>query len=1060
MSTTIDSLQIEIQSSSSNAAGGIDKLAASLERLKKVGSFNVAVKNLNSLSAALKNLQGVSGAGANLQSLATAISTLKTAGSFGTIASSFKKLSETIQSLDSEAIDNFVEKIKELDEKLEPVSKNLAAIGNAFKVVNNESNKSGNGVSGFGKKVNTTTLNLSNFINVAKSVIATLQRIVKMFEKTIGDSIEWEGISQRFGRGFGDQAEEVYSWIQRLNQEMGINTQQFMQYSSTYATMLKGFGVASEDASKMALGYMELTYDVWAGYNDIYKSLDDAATAIRSAIAGEVEPVRKAGFTIIESTLEQTAANHGLKISLENATEAQKSYLRYLTLVDQAQSQGLIGNYAREMNTAEGVMRTFNQQLKSLGQSFGSLFLPVLVKVMPYLQAFIDLLGDAVIMAANLFGIDIQKVDFGSSIGSSAAVATESVNDTTEALKELKNATTGIDELNVISPPSEGGGSGSASASGGGFAGLDVDSLWNESIFDGIKTETDEIKQKFKDWLGITDDLNSWSDIFKTKLGGILIVAGLIGTALVVWKTIESVAHVVDVISKIKSIGGNAKTPDLDSGEAVTEAVSGVSKTTEKLKTLVKDLALGLVVILEVAAAAALVVGAIWLLGVELEQVGIAWQPVIDNGATIAIAMGIGTALLVAIGAAAYGLGTLGKTAAVNIAIGVAILAEMGIAACLFVAEIWGIGVLLDKVGIAWAPVLENGEKIATAIGVGTGLLVAIGVVAAALGVATVASAGALPLAIGLGTAMLVELALAFVVFCDSMIDVANKLIELSVPMDELNSILPGLKTDMDDFTSFMGDFALAVVDFTAASAIAGIAATIDTVISFFTTDPIQRMYDEVTDQTAEFNNLIPALEKINPLIEKAVKLVGEYKENMGSFESATGGSGGFLNTIVRGAKGVVNGLIGLFEGMANGIIKCVNAIIGGLNKIVFDVPDWVPSIGGRKFGFDIKKISEIKLPRFSTGGFPEDGLFMANSGELVGKFSNGKTAVVNNEQIVESVSQGVYQAVVAAMRASNGNGGTQAVNVYLDGKQITASVEQRQKERGASIMGSQVYAY
>ena len=47
-----------------------------------------------------------------------------------------------------------------------------------------------------------------------------------------------------------------------------------MQYSSVYATMLAGFGVAAKDASTMALGYMELTYDIWAGYNDIYKSFE------------------------------------------------------------------------------------------------------------------------------------------------------------------------------------------------------------------------------------------------------------------------------------------------------------------------------------------------------------------------------------------------------------------------------------------------------------------------------------------------------------------------------------------------------------------------------------------------------------------------------------------------------------------------------------------------------------------------------------------------------------------------------------------------------------------
>lgn len=47
----------------------------------------------------------------------------------------------------------------------------------------------------------------------------------------------------------------------------------------------------------------------------------------------------------------------------------------------------------------------------------------------------------------------------------------------------------------------------------------------------------------------------------------------------------------------------------------------------------------------------------------------------------------------------------------------------------------------------------------------------------------------------------------------------------------------------------------------------------------------------------------------------------------------------------------------------------------------------------------------------FATGGFPEDGMFFANSRELVGKFTNGKTAVANNEQIVSGIASGVRDA-------------------------------------------------
>ena len=66
----------------------------------------------------------------------------------------------------------------------------------------------------------------------------------------------------------------------------------------------------------------------------------------------------------------------------------------------------------------------------------------------------------------------------------------------------------------------------------------------------------------------------------------------------------------------------------------------------------------------------------------------------------------------------------------------------------------------------------------------------------------------------------------------------------------------------------------------------------------------------------------------------------------------------------------------------------------------------------------------------------------------------------MNVQQMQDAVYEGVYAAVMAAMRGSSGDSGTQAVNVYLDGRQITAAVEQRQRERGVSIMGSQVYSY
>lgn len=462
------------------------------------------------------------------------------------------------------------------------------------------------------------------------------------------------------------------------------------------------------------------------------------------------------------------------------------------------------------------------------------------------------------------------------------------------------------------------------------------------------------------------------------------------------------------------------------SAESVNTATSGL---TSKLTGLIKNLALGLVIILEVAAAATLFVAAIWVIGELLDEVRKAWEPVIEHGDTVVTAVGIGTALLVAIGVVTAALGAAGTSLIVYLALGLAMLALLGVNAALFLAEIILLGNLLYEVALAWEPVLLHGDAVVDGIGLGTTLLIAIGLVAALLGVAAVASYGALPLAIALGVAMLVELTAAFTAFCNSLIKVAKKLQDLAPELKQLNGMLPGLKTNMHDFTNFMIGFAGEVVKFAGASIISGIAATIDKIIGFFTADPIKNLYDEVTKQTKEFNQLIPALEKINPLIDKAIKLVGEYKAKMGSFENATGSGGGLFGTIISGAKGVINGLIGMFEGMANGVIKCVNALIKGLNKLSFNVPSWVPGIGGKKFGFNIKQISEIKIPRLATGAvIPPNKEFLA----MLGDQKHG----TNIEAPLDTIKQ-----ALAEVMAEFGGGSNKPIILQLDGKTVAKVV-------------------
>lgn len=63
-----------------------------------------------------------------------------------------------------------------------------------------------------------------------------------------------------------------------------------------------------------------------------------------------------------------------------------------------------------------------------------------------------------------------------------------------------------------------------------------------------------------------------------------------------------------------------------------------------------------------------------------------------------------------------------------------------------------------------------------------------------------------------------------------------------------------------------------------------------------------------------------------------------------------------------------------------------------------------------------------------------------------------GRTAVANNDQIVEGIYSAVYSAFMQAMSSENGRNGTPEINIYLDSKQITAKVEERKLARGQQI--------
>lgn len=131
----------------------------------------------------------------------------------------------------------------------------------------------------------------------------------------------------------------------------------------------------------------------------------------------------------------------------------------------------------------------------------------------------------------------------------------------------------------------------------------------------------------------------------------------------------------------------------------------------------------------------------------------------------------------------------------------------------------------------------------------------------------------------------------------------------------------------------------------------------------------------------------------------------------------------GIWNTI----KKVINSILGGIEGMANGVVNGVNLVIRTLNKLKFTIPDWVPGLGGKTFGFNLSEMNKITLPRLAKGNVAYDKT-LAIFGEYAGASNNPEITTPQN------IMRDTFEDVLSNYE---GNGQHVHVTIQYLGKKI-----------------------
>lgn len=180
-----------------------------------------------------------------------------------------------------------------------------------------------------------------------------------------------------------------------------------------------------------------------------------------------------------------------------------------------------------------------------------------------------------------------------------------------------------------------------------------------------------------------------------------------------------------------------------------------------------------------------------------------------------------------------------------------------------------------------------------------------------------------------------------------------------------------------------------------------------------------------------QFNGIVTVLRGIIEFITGVFS--GDWKK---AWEGIKKVFKGIWDTLVAIVKTPINVIIGLINGLIDGVCSGINTVIKALNNLSFDVPDWVPVLGGKKFGFDLKTIKAPQIPKLATGAvIPPNREFLA----VLGDQKRGTNIEAPLDTIVEAFQRVQNNGVNDVNIKFSGNEG-QLLRYLFNGLEVTKS--------------------
>ena len=434
----------------------------------------------------------------------------------------------------TDALDKLIEKLKAAESKLDVLGIATTKASSGLDKTANSANKSANAANKYKNSTDKATKSSKSFTDALAQKISkfhTLYGAFKSAAQTMGswfnESNDYIETLNLFNVTMGDGADAAYKYAENVQKLVGIDIAEWMQYQGTFKQLTSGFGVASDAANIMSQNLTQLSYDMASFFNT---DVETAFDKLSSAMSGQVKGLREFGIDTTVASLQEYALAKGIDTKVRSMTQAEKSLLRYNYIMEK--SIIIQGDMARTLVTPANSLRILSAQLTQLKRAFGNIISVLAVKIIPYVQAFVEIITDAANALANLFGFELPKIDY-SGLGGNMSEGFEDSEDSLDGVsgkvKEIKKQLMGFDELNIISNPDTDSGSGDSAGAGGGLGGMEP---LEYDFLKGLDTgKLNEIKQKMKDILGLVVHIGgaiaAWK-ISKSFLDGIALLNKLI----------------------------------------------------------------------------------------------------------------------------------------------------------------------------------------------------------------------------------------------------------------------------------------------------------------------------------------------------------------------------------------------------------------------------------------------------------------------------------------------------------------------------------------------------